>query len=90
MQADEGIRLWTRDDGLGKADLGRESGLTGLNDRVEALDRTMAGHEPYRRMLPLTLEAVTSRGAVALHHRAGRVTREDTDGLGDERSRRRR
>jgi hypothetical protein len=50
----------------------------------------LAIHDGPPPAVPLTLEAVTSREAVALHHRAGRVTREDTDGLGDERSGRRR
>jgi signal transduction histidine kinase len=40
------LRLRVRDDGIGGADPGRGSGLTGLNDRVEALGGTMQVHSP--------------------------------------------
>jgi signal transduction histidine kinase len=36
------VRLSVRDDGIGGADPGRGSGLTGLRDRVEALGGTLA------------------------------------------------
>ena len=37
----ERLRLSIRDDGIGGADPGRGSGLTGLRDRVEALGGTL-------------------------------------------------
>jgi signal transduction histidine kinase len=40
--ADGNLRLTIRDDGIGGADTGRGSGLTGLTDRIEALGGTMA------------------------------------------------
>jgi signal transduction histidine kinase len=42
VQADgANLRLSIRDDGIGGADAGKGSGLTGLIDRVEALGGTM-------------------------------------------------
>lgn len=38
---DTRVRLTVRDDGVGGADPGRGSGLTGLRDRVEALGGTI-------------------------------------------------
>jgi signal transduction histidine kinase len=35
------LRLTIRDDGIGGADPGRRSGLTGLRDRIEALGGTL-------------------------------------------------
>jgi signal transduction histidine kinase len=43
---DESFRLSIHDDGHGGADLGRGSGLIGLNDRVAALDGTMQVTSP--------------------------------------------
>jgi signal transduction histidine kinase len=40
------LRLTVRDDGIGGADPGNGSGLTGLTDRVEALGGTITVHSP--------------------------------------------
>jgi signal transduction histidine kinase len=42
VEADEAnLHLWIRDDGIGGADSGNGSGLTGLIDRVEAIGGTL-------------------------------------------------
>ena len=47
VATDDGtLRLMVRDDGVGGAELGKGTGLVGLQDRVEALGGTIAIDSP--------------------------------------------
>jgi len=58
---DEGLVVEVRDDGVGGADPGSGSGLSGLADRVEAVDGSLSVESPagagttVRAVLPLAV-----------------------------------
>jgi signal transduction histidine kinase len=65
------LRLWVRDDGDGGADPGQGSGLTGLRDRVEALNGTIEISSPVGDGTSLTVTIPNHNALLEAHQPAG-------------------
>jgi signal transduction histidine kinase len=65
------FRLWVRDDGNGGADPGQGSGLTGLRDRIEALNGTIEIASPPGDGTSLTVTIPIHNDLRAAHQSAG-------------------